>query len=75
MLRHDVLCRLLVERLTSLGSMLEAEAEAMLEQRQPGCAKDVLRWGRQAGLIRRIDATDETPATIEAIGAPRSMAA
>jgi hypothetical protein len=74
MLRTDVLCRLLVERLNSLGPMPEAAAVDMLEQRQPGCGTDVLRWGRSANLIRRVQHDDE-PAMVEAVGAPRSLAA
>jgi hypothetical protein len=74
MLRTDVLCRLLIERLNSLGPMSEAAAKDVLEQRQPGSAELVLRYGRSAGLIRRVQHDDEA-ATIEAIAVPRSMAA
>jgi hypothetical protein len=35
-LRTDVLCRLLVERLASLGKMSEADALEAIEWREPG---------------------------------------
>jgi hypothetical protein len=73
-LRTDVLCRLLVERLTSLGPMVETEAIDVLEQRAPGRGAEVVRWAGQRGLVRRVQHDDE-PATLEAVGAPRSLAA
>jgi hypothetical protein len=73
-LRTDVLCRLLVERLTSLGPMVETEAIDVLEQRAPGRGAEVIRWAGQRGLVRRVQHDDEPP-TLEAVGAPRSLAA
>jgi hypothetical protein len=74
-LRTDVLCRLLVERLTSIGPMLETAAIDSLEQRAPGRGEEVIRWAGQRGLVRRVAGTDDEPATLEAVGAPRSLAA
>jgi len=73
-LRTDILCRLLVERLTSLGPMVETVAIDVLEQRAPGRGEEVIRWAGQRGLVRRVQRDDE-PATLEAVGAPRSLAA
>jgi hypothetical protein len=74
-LRTDILARLLVERLLSLGPTLEAEAIDAIEQRAPGRSVEVLAWAEQAGLVRRVRHADET-VTLEAVGAaPRSLAA
>ena len=74
MLRTDVLCRLLAERLYSLGPMTEQAAIECVEWREPGRGHETIRWAQQRGLIRRIDRTDDEPARLEAAGAPRSLA-
>jgi hypothetical protein len=75
MLRTDVLARLLVERLVSLGPLTEAEAVDVLNARAPGRGAEVVRWSRQAGLVRRVAGKNDEPDTLEALGAPRSLAA
>ena len=74
MLRTDILARLLVERLLSLGPISEAEAIDALELRAPGRGQAAVTWARQAGLIRRVKHADGT-VTLEAAGAPRALAA
>ena len=74
MLRTDILARLLLERLNSLGAMTEQEAVDVLDIRAPGRGARVVDYALHAGLIRRNQHDDE-PATIEAVGAPRSLAA
>ena len=73
MLRTDVLARLLVERLHSLGPMPESAAVDVIDMRAPGRGEEVIQWAKQAGVIRRVQ-HDDQPATLEAAGAPRSLA-
>lgn len=77
MLRTDVLCRLLLERLTSLGPMLETDAIDSLDNRAgvTGRGLEAIEWATRRGLIRRVPGQDDQPALLEAVGAPRSMAA
>jgi hypothetical protein len=76
-LRTDVLCRLLVERLVSCGPMLETDAIDVLDDRAgiTGRGLETIEWAARRGLIRRVPGHDGEPATLEALGAPRSMAA
>jgi hypothetical protein len=74
-LRTDVLARLLLERLNSIGPMTEAEAVDVLDARAPGRGRDVVRYALHVGLIRRVAGTDDEPATLKALGAPRTLAA
>jgi hypothetical protein len=74
-LRDDVLARLLVERLTSLGAMTETEAVDVLDIRAPGRGARVVAYAVRVGLVRRVQRTDSGPVTLEALGAPRSLAA
>jgi hypothetical protein len=73
-LRTDVLARLLVERLNSLGPMTETEAVDVLDMRAPGRGADVVSYSIRVGLVRRSQ-HDSEPTTLEAIGTPRSLAA
>jgi hypothetical protein len=73
-LRTDILARLLVERLLSLGATSEAEVLDAIEQRSPGRGPEVVAWAIQAGIVRRVRHTDDT-VTLEAAGAPRRLAA
>jgi hypothetical protein len=66
--RTDVLCRLLVERLCSLGPMTEAAALEAVEWRAPGRGHETLRWAQQRGLIRRV--RHDAGPMLEAAGAP-----
>ena len=77
MLRTDVLCRLLLERLTSLGPMLETDAIDSLDNRAgvTGRGLETIEWATRRGLIRRVPGQDGEPATLEALGAPRTLAA
>jgi|SRR5215216_4352102 len=72
-LRTDVLARLLVERLISLGPMTETEAIDVLDVRAPGRGPDVIQWSQHRGLIRRVQGDDDV--ILEAVGAPRALAA
>jgi hypothetical protein len=72
-LRTDLLCRLLIERLTSIGPMTEAAAIEAVEWRAPGRGPDVITWATQRGVIRRVQADDVV--MLEAAGAPQSLAA
>jgi hypothetical protein len=74
-LRTDVLARLLLERLLSLGEMTEAEAVDVLDARAPGRGADVVKYALHVGLVRRVPGDDDEPATLKALGAPRSLAA
>jgi hypothetical protein len=74
MLRTDILARLLVERLDSLGPVTETEAIDVLDVRAPGRGADVVAYAIRVGLVRRAQHDDE-PARLEALGAPRSLAA
>jgi hypothetical protein len=69
-LRTDVLARLLVERLASLGPMTEAEALDVLDARAPGRGRDVVRYAVHVGLVRRVIGDDDEPDTLKALGAP-----
>jgi hypothetical protein len=73
-LRTDVLARLLVERLNSLGPVTEAEAIDVLDARAPGRGGDVVTYSIRVGLVRRSQHDDE-PATLVALAAPRTLAA
>jgi hypothetical protein len=73
-LRNDVLARLLVERLNSLGAMTETEAVDVLDIRAPGRGADVVNYSIRVGLVRRSQHDDE-PTTLGALGVPRSLAA
>ena len=68
MLRTNVLARLLLERILSLGPMTELAAMECVEWREPGRSHEVIEWACAAGMIRR---DPGEPATIEAAGAPR----
>lgn len=74
MLRTDVLCRLLVERLVSVGPMTEAEAIEAIEWRAPGRGQEVIDRASLLGAIRRVAGKDDV-VTLEAAGAPRALAA
>ena len=74
MRRTDVLARLLLERLMSLGPMSELKAIECIEWREPGRGHETIRWAQQRGLIRRIAGADDEPAMLEAAGAPRPRA-
>src|SRR5829696_1103170 len=69
-LRTDVLARLLVERLASLGPMTETEAVDVLDARAPGRGADVVKYALHVGLVRRVAGVDDEPATLKALGAP-----
>jgi hypothetical protein len=73
-LRTDILARLLVERLASLGPMTETEAIDRLDIRAPGRGSEAVDYALRVGLVRRSQVDDE-PARLEALGAPRSLAA
>jgi len=73
-LRVDVLARLLVERLNSIGPMPETEAIDVLDIRAPGRGAEAVSYAIRVGLVRRAQHGDE-PATLEALGAPRTLAA
>jgi hypothetical protein len=68
MLRTHLLAQLLLERLTSLGPMLESDAVEAVEWREPGRGHEVVQWATGAGLIRRVQHDDEL--MLEAAGAP-----
>ena len=75
-LRTDLLARLLLERLLAVGPMTEPAAVILLEDRAPGRSQDAIAWARQAGMIRRIAAVGDEPATLApAHMAPRPIAA
>jgi hypothetical protein len=73
MLRTDVLARLLVERLTSLGPMTEAAALETIDYRAPGRGADVIQWAQQRGIVRRVQTDDDV--MLEAVGTPQTLAA
>jgi hypothetical protein len=72
-LRSDVLARLLVERLTSLGPMTEATALEAIDSRAPGRGPDVILWAQQRGIVRRVQTDDAV--MLEAVGTPQTLAA
>jgi hypothetical protein len=76
-LRVDILARLLLERLASIGPMLESEAIDSLDNRAgvTGRGLETIEWATRRGLIRRVPGQDDEPATLVAVGAPRSLAA
>lgn len=73
MLRTDVAARLVVERLSSLGALSEDSVIDWIDWRAPGRGPDIIDWAQQRGVIRRVQTDDAV--LLEAIGAPRSMAA
>jgi hypothetical protein len=73
-LRTDILARLLVERLLSLGGTPEAEVLDAIEQRAPGRTDEVVTYATQRGLVRRVHRADGT-VMLEAVGVPRTLAA
>jgi hypothetical protein len=74
-LRTDVLARLLVERLSSLGEMTEAESIDVLDARAPGRGADVVKYAVHVGLVRRVIDEDGEATTLKALSVPRSLAA
>jgi hypothetical protein len=72
-LRTDVLCRLLVERLNSTGPMTEAAAIEAVQWRAPGRGPDVIQWATHRGVIRRVQVDDDV--MVEAVGTPQTLAA
>jgi len=72
-LRTDLLCRLLLERLTSIGPMTEAAAVEAVEWRAPGRGLETIQWATQRGVIRRVQVDDDV--MVEAVGAPQTLAA
>jgi hypothetical protein len=73
MLRTDILARLLVERLLSLGRTNENEVLDAIEVRAPGRGPEVVTWATQRGLVRRVQVDDAV--MLEAVGAPQTLAA
>ncbi len=75
-LRTDVLARILLDRLLRVGPMTEPVAAMLLEDRAPGRADEIIAWAQQAGMIRRVPAVGDEPATLApAHMAPRPIAA
>jgi hypothetical protein len=74
-LRTDALATLLLNRLMTLGPMTETAAGDALDTRAPGRGAETIQWACQRGLVQRVAGTDDAPATLEAAGAPRSLAA
>ena len=75
MLRTPVLAQLLLQRLLTVGPMTEPAAVLLLESRAPGRGLEAIGWARSMGLLTRTPGTDDQPAMLEAVGAPRSLAA
>jgi hypothetical protein len=73
-LRTDVLCRLLVERLVSLGPTTEADAIEAIEWRAPGRGQEVIDRANLLGAVRRVVDSDDV-VRLEAADAPRALAA
>jgi hypothetical protein len=74
-LRTNLAARLLLERLLRWGPMTEPAALEMLEDRAPGRGHEIVSYARTAGMIKRTAGVDDEPATLEAVGAPSSLAA
>lgn len=75
LLRIDVLARILLERVL-VKPMTEPAAVMLLESRAPGRSADVIQWAEHMGMVRRIPAHDDQPATITApVSAPPPVAA
>jgi hypothetical protein len=74
-LRVDILARLLLERLASLGPMLESDAIDSLDNRAgvTGRGLETIEWATRRGLVRRVQVDDD--AMLEAVGAPQTLAA
>lgn len=72
-LRTDLLCRLLIERLISLGPQTEAAALEAIEWRAPGRGPEVITYAQQRGVIRRVQADENV--MLEAVGRPQTLAA
>ena len=73
MLRTDLLCRLVIERLASIGPLPEGEVLDAIDHRAPGRGPEVITYAQQRGLVRRVDANDVV--MLEAVGVPRTLAA
>jgi hypothetical protein len=75
-LRTDVLARLLVERLSSLGPITEAEAVDAVGIRAPGRGRATVDYALHVGLVRRIAGEDDQADALAAVGRPsRTLAA
>lgn len=72
-LRTDLLCRLLIERLASIGPLPEAEVLDAIDRRAPGRGPEVVAYAQQRGLIRRVQTGDAV--MLEAVGTPQRLAA
>src|SRR3954470_23868867 len=72
-LRTDLLCRLLIERLISLGPQTEEAALEAIEWRAPGRGPEVITYAQQRGVIRRVQTQDDV--MLEAVGRPQTLAA
>src|SRR3954469_18744219 len=73
MLRTDILARLLVERLLSLGPTSENEVLDAIEVRAPGRGPEVVTGATRGGLVRRVQVDDDV--MLGAVGAPQTLAA
>jgi hypothetical protein len=73
-LRVDVLGRLLLERLASLGPLPEPVAVDVLDARAPGRGREAVTWAIRAGLVARVTGDDGEP-TLQALSVPRTLAA
>jgi hypothetical protein len=72
-LRTDLLVRLVMERLASIGPRPEGEVLDAIDQRAPGRGPEVITYAQQRGLVRRVQTDDSV--ILEAAGAPQTLAA
>ena len=72
-LRTALLCRLVIERLASIGPLPEAEVLDAIDRRAPGRGPEVITYAQQRGLIRRVQTDDAV--LLAAVGTPQTLAA
>jgi hypothetical protein len=72
-LRTDPLCRLVMERLASIGPLPEGQVLDAIDRRAPGRGPEVVSYAQQRGVIRRIQTEDAV--LLEAVGTPQNLAA
>jgi hypothetical protein len=73
MLRTPVLAQLLMQR-ADRGPDDRGRRVLLLDSRAPGRGLEAIEWGQLKGMLSRIPAAGDEPATLAALGAPETLA-
>jgi hypothetical protein len=64
-----------MQRLLTVGPMTEDAAMLLLDSRAPGRGLEAIEWASSMGMLSRIPAAGNEPATLAALGTPETLAA